>query len=120
MDHTVAYATFPNLGKAVVPHAILEVRTDAGELIWRFERDGKELEQVLAPKVAAGMIVMLNAAMESGPGQRAVLNGTRAAGTTGTIKNYRDAWFVGFTGNYVCGVWFGNDDNSITRSMTGG
>src|SRR5439155_17763955 len=33
---------------------------------------------------------------------------------------YRDAWFMGYTGNFVCGVWFGNDDYSPTNRMTGG
>ena len=50
LDHTGAYATFPNLGKAVTPHAILEVRTGAGELVWRFDRDGPKPRQVLPPR----------------------------------------------------------------------
>ncbi|HEX5778398.1 MAG TPA: penicillin-binding protein, partial [Xanthobacteraceae bacterium] len=32
----------------------------------------------------------------------------------------RDAWFVGYTGNLVAGIWIGNDDYSPTRRMTGG
>ena len=32
-----------------------------------------------------------------------------AAGKTGTTNDYRDAWFMGYTGNFVCGVWYGND-----------
>jgi penicillin-binding protein 1A len=60
LDHTGAYATFPNLGKAVTPHAILEVRTGAGELIWRYDRDGPKSRQVLPPQVAADMIKMMN------------------------------------------------------------
>ncbi len=50
LDHTGAYATFPNLGKAVTPHAILEVRTGAGEVVWRFDRDGPKPRQVLPPQ----------------------------------------------------------------------
>ncbi len=42
LEHAVAYATFPNRGKAVTPHAVLEVRTGAGDLVWRFDRDGKK------------------------------------------------------------------------------
>ncbi len=42
LEHTVAFATFPNEGKAVTPHAILEVRTATGEVIWRFDRDGPQ------------------------------------------------------------------------------
>ena len=43
-----------------------------------------------------------------------------AAGKTGTTQNSQDAWFVGFTTDYVTGVWVGNDDNSPTRGVTGG
>ena len=49
LDHTVAYATFPNDGKAVAPHAVLEVRTGTGEVVWRFDRDGPKPRQVLPP-----------------------------------------------------------------------
>ena len=40
LDHTGAYATFPNGGKAVTPHAVLEVRSGNGDVVWRFDRDG--------------------------------------------------------------------------------
>jgi penicillin-binding protein 1A len=120
LDHTVAYATFPNLGRAVAPHAIVEVRNGAGEVVWRFDRDGPKPEQVLRPQVALDMNAIMNKVVEEGTGKRAMLDGIRAAGKTGTTNGYRDAWFVGFTGNLVCGVWFGNDDYSPTNRMTGG
>ena len=120
LDHTGAYATFPNLGKAVAPHAVLEMRTGPGELVWRFDRDGKKPEQVIRPQVALEMNVIMNKVVEEGTGKRAILDNTKAAGKTGTTNAYRDAWFVGFTGNYVCGVWVGNDDYAPTRKMTGG
>ena len=120
LDHVGAYATFPNLGKAVTPHAILEVRTGAGELVWRFDRDGPKPRQVLPTQVASDMIKMMNSVVENGTGKRARLDGIASAGKTGTTNNYRDAWFMGYTGNFVCGVWFGNDDYSSTNRMTGG
>src|SRR5215470_3068125 len=120
LDHTVAYATFPNAGKAVTAHAILEVRSSTGETIWRFDRDGKKPVQVLKPQVALEMNMMMNKVVEEGTGKRAILNGIKAAGKTGTTNAYRDAWFVGFTGNMVCGVWFGNDDYTTMHQMTGG
>ena len=120
LDHTAAYATFPNIGKAVAAHAIIEVRSGNGDIVWRFDRDGKKPEQVLRPQVALDMNFMMNKVVEEGTGKRAILEGIKAAGKTGTTNAYRDAWFVGFTGNYVCGVWFGNDDYAPTNRMTGG
>jgi penicillin-binding protein 1A len=120
LEHTVAFATFPNEGRTVTPHAILEVRTGSGETIWRWDRDGPKPRQTLPPQVAKDMIFMMNKVVEEGTARRAMLNGIKAAGKTGTTNAYRDAWFVGYTGNFVCGVWFGNDDYSPTNRMTGG
>ncbi len=120
LEHSVAYATFPNLGKAVTPHAALEVRSGTGELVWRFDRDGKRPQQVISPQVALEMIGMMNSVVEKGTGKRAQLDSTRVAGKTGTTNGYRDAWFVGYTGNFTGAVWMGNDDYTPTKRMTGG
>ena len=120
LEHAVAYATFPNLGKAVTPHAALEVRSGTGEVIWRFDRDGKRPQQVISPQVALEMIGMMNSVVEKGTGKRAQLADTRAGGKTGTTNGYRDAWFVGYTGNFTGAVWMGNDDYTPTKRMTGG
>jgi penicillin-binding protein 1A len=120
LDHTGGYTMFPNLGKAMTPHAILEVRSGAGELIWRWDRDGKKPVQVITPQVAMDMNMMMNHVVEEGTARRAILDGIKSAGKTGTTNAYRDAWFVGFTGNFVCGVWFGNDDYTTMNQMTGG
>jgi penicillin-binding protein 1A len=120
IEHAGAYATFPNLGMAVKPHAILEVRTGDGKSIWRYDRDGPKPHRALPASVAADMIKMMNSVVENGTARRARLDGIVAAGKTGTTNDYRDAWFMGYTGNFVCGVWFGNDDYSSTNRMTGG
>jgi penicillin-binding protein 1A len=120
LEHTVAYASFPNKGIAVTPHAILEVRAASGETIWRFDRDGPKPRRALSEQVAADMSFMMNKVVEEGTARRAMLNGVKAAGKTGTTNAYRDAWFVGYTGNYVCGIWFGNDDYAPLNRMTGG
>jgi len=119
-EHAVAYATFPNLGRAVTPHAALEVRTGTGQLVWRFDRDGPKPKQVISPDVALDMIKMMNSVVENGTGKRAQLDGIKVAGKTGTTNSWRDAWFVGYTGNFVGAVWMGNDDFSPTKRMTGG
>jgi penicillin-binding protein 1A len=119
-DHTAAYATFPNGGMAVTPHAILEVRSATGDLIWRFDRDGPKPRRVMPQSVASDINMILNKAVEEGTGKRSVVEGVRSAGKTGTTNNYRDAWFAGYTGNMVAAVWFGNDDYAPTNRMTGG
>ena len=120
LEHTVAYATFPNKGMAVTPHALLEVRSAAGETIWRFDRDGPKPRRAIPESVASDMAFMMNKVVEEGTARRAQLSGVKAAGKTGTTNAYRDAWFVGYTGNMVCGVWFGNDDYQSLNRMTGG
>ena len=120
LDHTSAYATFPNGGRAVMPHAAMEVRSSTGEVIWRFDRDGKKPVQVMRTQVAIDMNVIMNQVVEAGTGRRAQIPGVKAAGKTGTTNAYRDAWFVGFTGNMSAGVWAGNDDYAPTNRMTGG
>ncbi len=120
LEHVGAYATFPNLGIAVKPHAILEVRTGDGNLVWRFDRDGPKPKRALPASVAADMVKMMTNVVESGTARRARLDGVAAAGKTGTTNESRDAWFMGYTGNYTGGVWFGNDDYTPTNRMTGG
>jgi penicillin-binding protein 1A len=121
LEHTVAYATFPNGGMAVKPHAILEVRSGTGETIWRFDRDeSKKPTRAVPAQVASDMAGMMNHVVEDGTAKRAILDGIKAGGKTGTTNSYRDAWFVGYTGNFVCGVWYGNDDYSPLNRMTGG
>jgi len=119
-DHTGAYAAFPNGGMAVTPHALLEVRSASGDLIWRFDRDGPKPRRVMPATVASDINMILNKVVEEGTAKRAMLDGVRAAGKTGTTNAYRDAWFVGYTGNLVAAVWFGNDDYAPTNRMTGG
>jgi penicillin-binding protein 1A len=120
LEHTVAYAAFPNKGMAVTPHAILEVRSATGETIWRFDLDGPKPRQVITPQVASDLVMIMNKVVEEGTARRAQLSGVKAAGKTGTTNAYRDAWFVGFTGNYVLGIWYGNDDYMPLNRMTGG
>ena len=120
LEHAVAYATFPNKGRAPTPHAVLEVRTGAGDLVWRFDRDGMQPTQAIPASVASDMAGMMSHVVSEGTARRAAIDGIPTAGKTGTTNAYRDAWFVGYTGNFSCAVWYGNDDYSPTNRMTGG
>src|SRR5215475_12729741 len=101
IEHAVAYATFPNKGKAVTPHAVLEVRTGAGDPVWRWDRDGPKPRQAIPANIAADMAEMMSHVVSEGTARRAALDGIPTAGKTGTTNSYRDAWFVGYTGNFV-------------------
>jgi penicillin-binding protein 1A len=110
LEHTSAYAVFANGGKLSKPYAILEIFNSKGDLIYTRDRDEAEAPQVVSRKVAEGMNQMMQAVVLEGTARRAQLDFTYSAGKTGTSSSYRDAWFIGFTGSLVTGVWMGHDD----------
>jgi penicillin-binding protein 1A len=109
---------FANGGIAVAPHVIEKVRTAGGKLIYKAHNPG--LGRVVDERHAAMMNQMMQETLASGTARKASLPGYPAAGKTGTSQDYRDAWFIGYTGHLVAGVWLGNDDNSPTKKLTGG
>jgi penicillin-binding protein 1A len=73
----------------------------------------------LEPFARTALLDMMGAVVEQGTGRAARL-GQKAYGKTGTTQDYRDALFVGFTGDLVVGVWVGNDDHSPMNHVVGG
>jgi penicillin-binding protein 1A len=120
IDMTAGYAVFANGGRRAQPYPTTEVRNSHGEVIYRHDRDARKTAQVLSVSVAQDMNRMLERVPVEGTGRRAALPGILSAGKTGTTNGYKDAWYVGYTGNLVAGIWFGNDDSSETNNMTGG
>ncbi len=120
LEHTAAYAVFANNGVAVKPYAILEIMNSRGDVIYTREKDEPAAKRILEERVVHNMNRMMHAVVTEGTGRRALLENTHSAGKTGTSSSYRDAWFMGFTGQYVTGVWIGNDDFRPMRDVTGG
>jgi penicillin-binding protein 1A len=121
LEHTGGFATFANDGKLSRPYGILDITTSKGDLLYSRERDEPPAPQVMTKHVAEEMNVMLNRVVTEGTAGRANLDFTNVAGKTGTSTGPKDAWFMGFTGKYVAGVWVGNDDNHPMRAgVTGG
>ena len=120
LQHTAAYATFANGGKLSRPYAVLELYNSKGDLIYSRDRDEPEAPQVINRRVVEQMNQMMLAVVTDGTAKKAALDFTTVAGKTGTSSNYRDAWFVGFTGALVTGVWVGYDDFRPMAGITGG
>ena len=120
IEQAAGYAVFANGGKRAKPYAAFEIRNSLGEEIYRHDRDEPAPAQALSTQVAFEMNQMLSTVPTAGTGRRAALDGVVSAGKTGTTNGYKDAWYVGYTGNLVGAIWFGNDDSSETNNMTGG
>ncbi|WP_114287660.1 transglycosylase domain-containing protein [Candidatus Halocynthiibacter alkanivorans] len=119
IEMTGAYAGILNGGTSVTPYGMIDLRLD-GDDTALMGQDGGLGERVITQDTARELIYMMNQVVEAGTGKRARIEGTEIAGKTGTTQAGRDAWFMGFTGDYVTGVWMGNDDNSPMKRVTGG
>lgn len=117
IDMATAYSAIANGGYATWPHAIKEVYTRDGYQLYQREADTEN--RILDAGAVKDLTKMLEKVISQGTGRRAKIPGF-AAGKTGTTQDYRDAWFVGFTDEYVIAVWVGNDDNSPMKGVTGG
>ena len=113
-----AYAPFANGGYAVQPHVIERVAAANGKVL--YARNDQQLGRIIEARYVAMMNQMMQETLTIGTAHKAALPGWPAAGKTGTSQDFRDAWFLGFTGHLVAGVWLGNDDNSPTKKVTGG
>jgi len=120
MEMATGYGTFMSGGEKLNVYTISQIHDTNGNLLFDYKTDGPEKTRALKKETVAAMNKMLVQVPEWGTARRAKLEGIQAAGKTGTTQAYRDAWFVGFTGNYVAAVWFGNDDYTSTKRLTGG
>ncbi|MFC3209097.1 transglycosylase domain-containing protein [Aquamicrobium soli] len=120
MDQATGYSVFAQDGMVGSRHGITQLVTHTGEVIYDFAKDATPPHRVLSEKALQYMNSMLVQVPVIGTARRAALPGIVSGGKTGTSQSYRDAWYVGFTGNYTAAVWLGNDDYSPTNKMTGG
>jgi penicillin-binding protein 1A len=117
MELATAYAAFANGGLLPTPRGVASARAD-GQAV---PIAPPAATRATSPENAAAIRRMLEAVVARGTGRAAQPPGARpVAGKTGTTQDFRDAWFVGFSGPLVIAVWLGNDDASAMLDVRGG
>ncbi|HRE44316.1 MAG TPA: penicillin-binding transpeptidase domain-containing protein, partial [Terricaulis sp.] len=117
-EMTTAFGAFMAEGHRLDPFIVLSVSTTSGEELYR--RPPYEGPVVLEPDVVERMNSMMGAVVLRGTGTAARLPDRDTAGKTGTSSDWRDAWFIGYSADYVAGVWVGHDDDRSMGRTTGG
>ncbi len=104
-----AYQVFAAEGVARSPYAIASVVNGKGQMIYQHRADQRRL---MSHAIAYLMTGALRGVLEYGTAASAERIGLNfeAAGKTGTTDSYRDAYFIGYTRQLVCGVWVGFDE----------
>lgn len=119
LEMAAAYVPFSNGGYGVLPHIIRRIKTVDGKML--YSRTGNGRGRVIDRQNVGNMNLMMSETLMTGTGRKARLeSGRPAGGKTGTSQDFRDAWFIGYTGNLTTAVWFGNDNNSPTKKASGG
>jgi penicillin-binding protein 1A len=120
LEMAQAYAPFSNGGVWAKGYGVERIRTAGGRVLYDHGVDKGQRRAVIGQPALAYMIRMMRQVIASGTGARAAIPGFDIAGKTGTTSDYRDAWFVGYTGGFVTAVWVGKDDNTQMKKVTGG
>jgi penicillin-binding protein 1A len=120
LEMAQAYDAFANGGQAVQAYGIERIRTADGKVLYDHNVGKTAHPQVIQEPALGYMSQMLRQVLVSGTGTGARVPGYDLAGKTGTTSDFRDAWFVGYTGGFVTAVWTGRDDDTPMHNVTGG
>jgi len=120
MEMAQAYAPFSNGGFLAKGYGIERIRTASGQVLYDHGVEKASRPSVIGSPALQYMNQMMREVVTTGTGTRARVGEYDIAGKTGTTSDYRDAWFVGYTGGFVAAVWTGKDDNTPMKRVTGG
>jgi len=118
LEVTGAYAGILNGGSSVRPYGLVELKMQGDDEALMTSTGGIG-ERVISEDAARELTWMMHVVAAEGTGRRANLPDWQVAGKTGTSQKAKDAWFIGFTADYVAGVWMGYDDNTPLTGVTG-
>ena len=117
MELTGAFVPFANGGYKPQLRLISHIEDTEGKTLYDFGEI--TANRVVEPDIVGMMNAMLEQTVKNGTAKRAAID-RPAAGKTGTSQDFRDAWFIGYTTDYVTGIWFGNDDGHPMKKISGG
>jgi penicillin-binding protein 1A len=117
LELAAAYQVLQNGGGQSRPYLVARITDARGQVL--YQRTPSAAVPIYPAFEAAEMVQMMEGVIRAGTGRDAAF-GRPAAGKTGTSQDYRDAWFVGFTPDWLTAVWVGNDDNRPMVRVTGG
>jgi penicillin-binding protein 1A len=120
LEMAQAYTPFANGGVFARGYGIERIRTASGRVLYDHNVGNDQRRTVIGQPALSYMIRMMRGVITEGTGTRANVRGYDLAGKSGTTSDYRDAWFIGYTGGFVTAVWVGRDDNTPMRRVTGG
>ncbi len=114
---TAAYSALADGGVVHSPRSYITVMTADGEVLLDRAADG---ERVISEGNAAVMTKLLQNVVEQGSASSTVTlrEHVEVAAKTGTTQNSCDRWFVGYTPEYICGVWYGHEYPSTLPQST--
>ncbi|WP_242912430.1 transglycosylase domain-containing protein [Brevundimonas pishanensis] len=118
LEMAQAYDAFANGGRRVKAWGISRIRTGDGRVV--YEHGPADTGQAIHNPSLYYLNQMLRSVVTSGTGRAAALGGRDIAGKTGTTSDYKDAWFVGYTGGFTTAVWVGKDNNTAMSRVSGG
>jgi len=118
LELVTAYSVFDNAGDLIQPVFITKIADQRGRVL---EETIPNKVQVIEKNTAFIMTSLLESVIKNGTGRKARELNRPAAGKTGTTNNLNDAWFVGYTPEYITGVWVGFDEEeTLGKGETGG
>ncbi|KMO28955.1 PBP1A family penicillin-binding protein [Methylobacterium aquaticum] len=116
LEMTRAYAAVAAGAESIEPYSVRQILAREQPLYTRPQTAPTPARDQAA---RTAMLDLLSAVVREGTGKNARVS-VPAGGKTGTTQDSRDAWFIGFAGDLVVGVWLGNDDNAPMAGVTGG
>ena len=110
LELTGAYAVIANGGFESSPYFVEKISTSSGRVIYKRAAEDPE-KRLFDDMIIKEIDLMLKDVVRTGTGKKAGLPFS-AAGKTGTSQDHRDAWFIGYSGDIIIGIWLGRDDNT--------